>query len=449
MYLSQARWDYGAFGGGICFLSEPRYESEKRSLPENEVEFEPVVYSNTIESNTAQYGAGIYVGEGYVILNSEGKDWKHFNSPAAEISFVENTDINNNTYFNNNAADEGKDIKYYGTEKTASGNLSIIPETASGNEGEDVLIKISYEFSGFSNEGSITIRLPSEITVDLSASVTITDTDKRSIKADEIVANNIVISAITGENMCLDVELVHKSGLKAGDYIFKVKADADGAGTYYVVSDELSKGINVPPQFSEPEISLKSPVSGTESESNTLKFTWEATPGSQSNMSILREVSGIEKFIFYIGKPGEEFDSYEYLPSVKATSLTLEYASEYEWKVKAIQYNGKESITSTNTVRVKYRLKDLGIEGETYSVVDNGELCDDYSVELDILKLPVKFRDKGNYKITVGNKVYIFEKNDFMENLYRVDGIPYFSENTRQEDIEEIKKSIFESFIMK
>jgi len=242
MYLSQARWDYGAFGGGICFLSEPRYDSEKRSLPENEVEFEPVVYSNTIESNTAQYGAGIYVGEYYTILNSEGREWKHFNSPMEEISFVENTETNNNVYTNNVLTEmprsempaDGKDIAFFRKE-TKEGTLTLRPESAI--ERETITLNMDYVIGREYRNGSVVFAIPNGFILSENATVKIGNSNSRNIKTEEINEKTVEISGITltkDSTVTLTLEEqkvptgLEEIAARNVSYIFEACGDADG-----------------------------------------------------------------------------------------------------------------------------------------------------------------------------------------------------------------------------
>jgi len=255
MYLSQSRKDYGEFGGGICFLSEPRYKSEKRSLPENEIEFKPVVYSNTIESNTAQNGAGIYVGEGYVILNCEGNEWIHFNSPDEQVSFVENTELNNNVYTNNVLTEiprseipvDGKDIAWF-EKNTTEGILTLRPSTSV--ERKEIIMNIDYVTGCDYRNGSITFTIPSGFTVSTNAVVKIGNSSPRNIKTEEIDEKTVEIYGITlteGSTVTLTLEEqpvptgLEEIASRNVSYTFQVSGDSDAKGRAWYESNTSSK----------------------------------------------------------------------------------------------------------------------------------------------------------------------------------------------------------------
>ncbi len=246
---SGSRLATSAYGGGICFFEYSYGSGARKANP-----FNPIVYSNELSENEAVYGAGIYVGEGYALLNSDMGQWKHFNSPCSEVSFVENTDEYNNKYTDNVLTNvrrialntDGRDIAYY-AKTTPAGILDLRP--ASGTEKDDIIMNIDYIAGCDFDNASVTFVIPSGFTVSTDAKVKIGTQEQRNLTATEISGQSVTVKDIDlTEDSTVTLTLEEQktpTGLEESDtrdlgYMFKAKGDADGNGMAWEKSEEIN-----------------------------------------------------------------------------------------------------------------------------------------------------------------------------------------------------------------
>ncbi len=270
-YDASARIDWGGRGGGIYLENGARVSSERSSPPTPAAIQYAVIYSNVIEENTARYGAGIYVGSGYVVLNADETGWKHFNSPECDVEFVENTANSNNEYYGNileegepelgsartreaMASTDGRDIGWYSI-ATPEGTLTLRPAT--GTERENVIMNMDYEIGGDYRNGKVFFRIPYQFKLSTAAKVKIGDAVARNITQDEILGTLVKAVAIggiteaTGTTVTLTLEdqeiptgLAEVSSSRDAsprniDYTFKTYGNADCEGDAWYNSNEI------------------------------------------------------------------------------------------------------------------------------------------------------------------------------------------------------------------
>jgi hypothetical protein len=413
------------------------------------------LYNNTFENlNVTEAGAAIYTFAGS-IFNNNGDEWKVFNSPAADVVFVENTTEDLNTYsnctINGNPTQEGAQIAWF-MATTADGNLQITPETATGNAGEKITIKATCTIPQDTYDASLTFIIPPEMVITTDASVTVGQSDKRPLKAAELKDDQtVLLTEITnetnGETIVFD--FIHRDGLSSGEYEFSMLYDADGSGTLYMPSEKAKDNLTIPSQYGAPQVAVKTPVCGTELATTTVNFTWEATPGNQINPASSREEQGISHFILAFANGDNQWATATIVDPEDRTyaTNTLSYGQDYKWHVKAVGTNGKTTTTTPlATFKTKYRLMDLGNEGEAETdvfYIEDHSQWNEYVVNINIAKLPERFEGATGYKLTVKEKEYVFSKNNFDPNLYNTT-INYESNDHTLEDITE---AFFEGYI--
>ena len=258
---ASARIDWGGRGGGIYLENGGRKSSERSSPPTPAAIQYAAIYSNVIEENTARYGAGIYIGDGYVVLNADETGWKHFNSPECDVEFVENTANSNNEYDGNILEEielsgartrdipesvDGRDIAYY-AKTTPVGILDLRP--ASGTEKDDIIMNIDYVAGCDFDNASVTFVIPAGFTVSTDAKVKIGTQEQRNLTAAEISGQSVTVKEIDlTEDSTVTLTLEEQktpTGLEESDtrdlgYTFKAKGDADGNGSAWEGSEETS-----------------------------------------------------------------------------------------------------------------------------------------------------------------------------------------------------------------
>ncbi|MEA1884329.1 MAG: hypothetical protein U9N62_07425 [Thermotogota bacterium] len=412
------------------------------------------IYNNIFENlNVTEAGAAIYTFAGS-IFNNKSDEWRVFNSPAADVEFVENTTEDLNTYsnctINNNPTQEGAQIAW-SMATTADGNLQIVPETATGNTGEKITIKATCTMPQNTYDASLTFIIPAEMVITTDASVAVGQSDKRPLTATEIKDDHtVLLTGITnetnGETIVFD--FIHRDGLSSGGYDFSMLYDADGSGTLYTPSEKAEDSLTIPSQYGAPQVAVKTPVSGTELATTTVNFTWEATPGNHLNPTSNREEQGISHFVLAFANGDNQWVTATIDESEDRTyaTNTLSYGQDYNWYVKALGVNGKTTTTTPlATFKTKYRLMDLGNEGEAETdvfYIEDHPKWNEYVVNINIAKLPDRFEGATGYKLTVKEKKYVFSKNNFDPNLYNAT-ITYESNDPTLEDIRE---SFFECY---
>ncbi len=301
----------GNMGGGILVTN-----LEETGVSSRETTDETVakIYRNTISENTAgvsEYipgdGAGIYIYKGCSILNANGEKWRHFNSPAASIEFVEGSPAEQRNVYQSNAintgSDQGTDIMYDESEETPPGTLEISPVTVP--EGDLFTLTATYTFAGPTWEGGVELDSAGDVTLaffDLdTASVTIGDGEKRLLTADEkFSAYTIQIEGITSEAATKVVfQICRKSdtAMPAKAYTLRAIPDADGgSGSAYgntqtgIASSELTIKVSGPVSFAQGE---------TTAEYDTIQAAVAAISGTSPatltlNNDLYREGSQIE-----------------------------------------------------------------------------------------------------------------------------------------------------------
>jgi len=209
--------------------------------------------------------------------------------------------------------------------------------------------------------------------------------------------------------------------------------------------------LSIPNQYTVPEVGLLSPIEGTELATTTVTFTWEATPGTQTNAeeaAILgREVYGIKSYIVSFAGSDDvwasatinDADTKEYATDV------LSYGEDYKWHVKAIGNDDKTAMTENATFQTLSRLRDLGTENEAYWITDKS-LSSEYVVSVDAAYLPARFTGQTRFKITMNGLVYYFEAVGYDSSVYSTT-IPYVVDRDPiNNNIEDIKGGIFDDY---
>ena len=449
-------------GAAICLGYYP-FKTESRSADEQGT---VTVYGNLFTDNRAYEGAGIYIDDRYTVLNAEGNPWRLFNVPDATVTFVENTTTLNNRYTHNliraqetsssreTVSQEGADIAFDGQYETTDGSLVIHPAIAPGNDDEALTIEAIYTIFNLTGEGSATLKLPDGISITTDASVTVAGGTKRFLSAGEIVdTQTVLLKNLTcgTEPYTITFNIPHHGGLKAGTYTFSMAHDADGEGTLYTISDATEAHLSIPNQYAVPEVDLSAPIEGIELATTTVTFTWEATPGTQTNTEApavsFREVYGIKAYIISFAGSDDVWasatinngDTKEYATDVIA------YGENYKWHVKAIGNNDKTTMTGDATFQTLYRLLDLGTEGETYTIIDEF-VSDEYVISVDTDYLPARFTGQTRFRILVNDELYYFEQSELEANKY-IAVIPYVIDRAPvSNDIDAIKKGIFDFY---
>ncbi len=449
-------------GAGICLGDYP-FKTASRSVDEQGT---VTIYGNLFTNNVAYEGAGIYIEDSYTVLNAEGNPWRLFNVPNATITFVENTTTLNDRYSDNiiqahdisssreAVSQEGADIAFDGQYKTTTGSLVLHPAIAPGNADEALTVEAIYTIFNMTGEGSATFKLPDGISITTDASVTITGGAKRFLNAGEIVdTQTVLLKNLTcgTEPYTITFNILHHGGLKGGTYTFSMVHDADGDGTLYTSSDATEAHLSVPNQYAAPEVALLSPIEGTELATTTVTFTWEATPGTQTNAEAPaisgREVYGIKSYIVSFAGSDDVWASATINDGdTKAyATAVLSYGEDYKWHVKAIGNNNKTAMTEDATFQTLSRLCDLGTENEAYWITDES-LSSEYVVSVDAAYLPARFTGQTRFKLTVNGLVYYFEAAGFGSDVYSAI-IPYVTDRAPvNNDIADIKNGFFEFY---
>src|SRR6056297_280381 len=161
--------------------------------------------------------------------------------PPATVTFVENTDISNNTYIN------PKDIQFLefyfddSTPTTAKGIVTLSPSERP--KSESTSITVNFESAGYLRNGSLTVHIPEAFGLTSSdASVTLGGVTKEATYHGAVEDDN----TFTLKNIDMDPASVVNITFgstptpSSGDYWFKVTVDADGTGTAWEASEEAS-----------------------------------------------------------------------------------------------------------------------------------------------------------------------------------------------------------------
>ncbi len=421
------------------------------------------IYANMIRNNKSGIGSGIYIAENTTPVNADDEAWQRFNVPGASVHGVErNSNIaDNNTYSGNSRTDipmsyralqdEGKDIFFEGFMTSLIADFELIPAKVTGIEDDETNLNISCKINHATIEGSLIIHLPPEITITTAASFTSSGT-KRAVQAQEILdsGHTLFVQGITAEgpNQIL-IELIPDWELKMGSFRFSAQIDYDGEGTKYLKSPIYEATLTVPPLYASPSIAVVSPKDGIEFATTTVTFTWEATPGTQTNLSSAREDYGIEKTLFYLAETEQSFGEGETATNT-ITKTDLAYGREYKWKAKAVGNNGKTDQTTPDaTFITRYILRETGNEGftasDTFSI--DTEAWDEYVVSINLNNLPARFLGKTNFTLRVNGTNYVFEESQFKPAFHFL-SIPFIVITEQEEEIykpseEDIRNALF------
>ena len=447
-------------GAGI-YLGSGILSSERIAEPVS-----PKVYANTIRNNTAVMGAGVYIAENTTPVNADDSPWERFNVPDASVTFVEhNTDsANNNSYTGNvitgslitsrAAPDEGRDMYFDGVYPSALSGFELNPATDIGLPSEQTLFNLICTLSESTSEGSLTVDFPAQITITSAASIT-SDGNKRAVSAGEIYnsGHTLMLQGITTEGTnTIQIDFRLNAELKMGAYGFSSAVDFDGDGARYSLSPIYEATLTIPPLYASPSVAVVSPADGIEAATTTVTFTWEATPGTQTNLASAREVYGIEKYVFYLAENGQDYGSGEDTGTMTVyTKTDLSFGRAYKWKVKAIGNNGKMAYTTPDaTFITRYTLEETGDEGitgsDTFSI--DTEAWNEYVVTINMDNLPERFTGETDLMLTVDGIPYFFAESQFDSTIYFI-RVPYTLSMAREGESrvpseEDLRKSFFE-----
>ncbi len=219
------------------------------------------IYDNAFENlNTTVTGGAVYVKGSLLfftmrsggfpwIYNSEDTLWKWFNAPEESVSFVENTEQDNNRYdectVNNDSTAEGAKIGH-SQMITSEGTLSLHPEE--GQEQNMVTMTIDYQIGTAFKGGTLTIHVPTGFEITDKASVTIEGQLATAASHYNPTTQTIDITVIDLDQGTITLKLeeqkvpdgvtAEENSKRDVDYTFRSLADADGAGTAWSESTE-------------------------------------------------------------------------------------------------------------------------------------------------------------------------------------------------------------------
>jgi formylglycine-generating enzyme required for sulfatase activity len=138
---------------------------------------------------------------------------------------------------------------------------------------------------------------------------------------------------------------VQKSSLEYGmSYKWKVVAyQSDGKSS----SSEQWVFNTIEEAHTNPQVALRSPANGVTGQATSLTLSWEATPGSQTNVG--ERAISLSGYRVYFGKSGESYPAPQWVTVKTLQKTSLEYNTTYKWKVTAVQSDGK---TATSAERI-------------------------------------------------------------------------------------------------
>jgi hypothetical protein len=301
-------------------------------------------YNNMLTNNTAGMSAnGIYMTNNATAYNSNGEEWRTFNSPQTAVQLIENRATAENTY-SNNGEEEGDCIQFAGSSETLPGNISLNPST--GTEFERLLIEVTYETDGFFAEGSITFDTPDHFTITPNASVTIGTDAATTATVYTYSDNSITVDNITeksGTQITLTLMVTIPTGYpdpvqsRNLNYTFEITGDADGSGSAWTPSQKSSQSFVSHNQSINTDFNIKAGYDYlrlvTE---NTTELLFDEQTALQTTVaSITQALASTDGSIqeYTIDAPGGTLNPDDFLPSEATLTVIAEHGNRVMVKV--------------------------------------------------------------------------------------------------------------------
>ena len=225
IYMNTITNNFNSWRGAGIYVSDAAVSEERVAYP-------VYIAANEITNNKAPSGAGIYIEEGKIISGVSENPWKTFNSPHADVLFVEDTSTDTVDTFSGNSLVmgtgvrtdilEGTDIQWAVVRTTPDGTLSLRPET--GTEQATVTLSLDYVIGTEYYNGTVIF--------------TLTDTagDGFEITDEASVIIGTDATAITNYTYSTKVATVTGIKLKSGTVTLSLAPQVTPSGTVLSIS---------------------------------------------------------------------------------------------------------------------------------------------------------------------------------------------------------------------